>query len=78
VRSRGDLLAFADYMLVISNNKLEIDQIVSELPNLQMDWNLRFNKKMLKFLITKDMKEIVCVRYNTLVKYQGLKVKKDK
>ena len=31
VRSRGDLLAFADDMLVMSNNQHEVEQIIGEL-----------------------------------------------
>ena len=34
VRRRGDLLAFADDMLVMSNSQSEIEVIVSELANL--------------------------------------------
>jgi hypothetical protein len=34
VRRRGDLLGFADDMLVISNSQSEIEMIVSELANL--------------------------------------------
>ena len=34
VRSRGDLLAFADNMLVMSNNQHEIEQIIGELTAL--------------------------------------------
>ena len=34
VRMRGDLLAFADDMLVMSNSQSEIEMIVSELANL--------------------------------------------
>ena len=34
VRRRGDLLAFADDMLVMSNSQSEIEMIVSELANL--------------------------------------------
>ena len=34
VRSRGDLLAFADDMLVMSNNQHEIEQITGELTAL--------------------------------------------
>ena len=34
VRSRGDLLAFADDMLVMSNNQHEIEQIIGELTAL--------------------------------------------
>ena len=34
VKMRGDLLAFADDMLVMSNSQSEIEMIVSELANL--------------------------------------------
>jgi hypothetical protein len=34
VRKRGDLLAFADDMLVMSNNQHEIEMIVEELAKL--------------------------------------------
>ena len=34
VRRRGDLLAFADDMLVMSNSQSEIEMIVGELANL--------------------------------------------
>ena len=45
VRSRGDLLAFADDMLVMSNSQAEIEQIINELTALQVKWNLKLNKK---------------------------------
>ena len=35
VRKRGDLLAFADDMLVMSNNQHEIEMVISELAKLQ-------------------------------------------
>ena len=35
VRKRGDLLAFADDMLVMSNSRPEVEMIVGELANLQ-------------------------------------------
>ena len=43
VRKRGDLLAFADDMLVMSNNQHEIEMVISELAKLQDNWNLRLN-----------------------------------
>ena len=46
VRSRGDLLAFADDMLVMSNNQAKIEKIINELTALQVKWNLKLNKKM--------------------------------
>ena len=45
VRSRGDLLAFADDMLVMSNSQVEIEQIINELTSLQVKWNLKLNKR---------------------------------
>ena len=41
---RGDLLAFADEMLVMSNCQHEINEVIEELAKLNMDWNLRLNK----------------------------------
>ena len=49
VRSRGDLLAFADDMLVMSNSQGEIEQIINELTSLQVRWNLKLNKR--KYLL---------------------------
>jgi hypothetical protein len=50
VRSRGDLLAFADDMLVMSNNIHEIEQIINKLTSLQVKWNLKLNKKKSEIL----------------------------
>jgi hypothetical protein len=52
-------------MLVMSNCKHEIEQIVSELANQQIDWNLRMNKKKSEILTSEDIKEIGGVRYTT-------------
>ena len=45
VRRRGDLLAFADDMLVMTDNQNELAMIIDKLYNLQQQWNLRLNKK---------------------------------
>jgi hypothetical protein len=50
VRSRGDLLAFADDMLVMANSQAEIEQIINELTALQVKWNLKLNKKKSEIL----------------------------
>jgi hypothetical protein len=34
IRSRGDLLAFADDMLVMSNSEAEVEQIINEMTSL--------------------------------------------
>jgi hypothetical protein len=72
------LLAFADDMLVMSNCKHEIEQIVSELENLQIHWNLRLNKKKSEILIFEDVKGIGGMRRTTSVKDLGVKVTVDK
>ncbi len=58
VRKRGDLLAFADDMLVMSNNQHEIEMVISELAKLQDDWNLRLNKKKSEILTGENLPEI--------------------
>lgn len=50
VRKRGDLLAFADDMLVMSNSKNEAELIINELANLEKAWNLKLNKKKSEIL----------------------------
>ena len=42
--SRGDLLAFADDMLILTNSKPEMAQAIQELESLNGEWNLRLNK----------------------------------
>ena len=58
VRFRGDLLAFADDMLVLSNSKPEMAEIIRCLDNLHHDWNLRMNKTKSQIL-TKDQVESI-------------------
>ena len=38
--NRGDLLAFADYMLILTNSQSEMKQAIQELDNLNGVWNL--------------------------------------
>ena len=42
--SRGDLLAFADDMLILTNSKEEMAQAIKELESLGGVWNLRLKK----------------------------------
>ena len=42
--NRGDLLAFADDMLILTNSKAEMSQAIQELDNLSGTLNLRLNK----------------------------------
>ncbi len=50
MHKRGDLLAFADDMLVMSSKKAEIEHEISELASLQRMYNLRLNKKRSEIL----------------------------
>ena len=77
VRKRGDLLAFADDMLVMSNNQHEIEMVISELAKLQDDWNLRLNKKKSEILTGENLPEIGGVKCTRTVKYLGVKVTVD-
>ena len=45
-------------MLVMSNSQSEIEMIVSELANLESNWNLRLNKKKSEILTSEDLPEI--------------------
>ena len=42
--NRGDLLAFADDMLILTNSKAEMTLAIQELESLSGIWNLRLNK----------------------------------
>ena len=58
MRRRRDLLAFADDMLVISNSQHEIEMVIEELATLNINWNLRLNKKKFEILTGEDLSEI--------------------
>ena len=78
VRKRGDLLAFADDMLVMSNSRQEIELIIGELAALQQRWNLRLNKKKSEILTGEKLEEVAGIRCTTTVKYLGVKVTVDR
>ena len=58
MRARGDLIAFADDMLVMTNAKGELEMVISELESLQPKWNLRLNKKKSEILTKEDLADI--------------------
>ena len=78
MRRRGDLLAFADDMLVMSNSKQEIETIIEELAVLQLKWNLRLNKRKSEILTAESFTEIGGIKCTKQVKYLGVKVAIDK
>ena len=42
--NRGDLQAFADDIMILTNSKAEMTLAIQELDNLNGAWNLRLNK----------------------------------
>ena len=78
VRKRGDLLAFADDMLLVSNNRTEVEEIINELASLELSYNLRLNKKKSEILTAEDLEEIGGVRCKKEVKYLGVRVCTEK
>ena len=78
LRRRGDLLAFADDMLVMSNSQHEVEEVVEELATLNQNWNLRLNKKKSEILTNEDLPEIGGIKCVKVVKYLGVRVAVDK
>ena len=70
-------MAFADDMLVMSNSKPEVEQVVEELATLNINWNLRLNKKKSEILISEDLPEIGGIKCVKQVKYLGVRVTID-
>jgi RNA-directed DNA polymerase len=77
VRSRGDLLAFADDMLIMSNEREEIERTIHELACLHMSFNLCLNKKKSEILTADRVEEIAGIRCVKTVKYLGVRIKVD-
>jgi hypothetical protein len=77
MRRRGDLQAFADDMLVMSSQKGEIEQAITELESLQLKYNLRLNKKKSEILTAEKIEHIGEIRCVRMVKYLGVKVNID-
>ena len=71
-------MAFADDMLVMSNSQPEIEQVIEELATLNINWNLRLNKKKSEILTNEDIPEIGGVKCVKVVKYLGVRVAVDK
>ena len=62
VRKRGDLLAFADDMLVMTSDRKELEHIVNELSSLSEKYYLRLNKKKSEILTLEKAEEIGGIR----------------
>ena len=70
--SRGDLLAIADDMLILTNSKTEMTQAIQELDNLSGEWNLRLNKAKSQVLTEEKLEDIAGIPCVTQVKYLGV------
>jgi hypothetical protein len=62
----------------MSNSQSEIEMIVSELANLENNWNLRLNKKKSEILTGENLPEIGGVKCTKTVRYLGVRVTVDK
>ena len=78
MRVRGDLLAFADDMLVMTNKLGELKMAISELESLKDKWNFRLNKKKSEMLTRESTQEVSGVKCVKNVKYLGVRVVLDK
>jgi hypothetical protein len=77
MRRRGDLLAFADDMLIMSNQKGEIELAINEIASLKINYNLRLNKKKSEILTAEKEEEIGGIRCTKMVKFLGVKINAD-
>ena len=75
--SRGDLLAFADDMLILINSKAEMAQAIQELDNLSCTWNLRLNMAKSQVLTEENIPDIAGIPCATHVKYLGVPIHLD-
>ena len=75
--NRGDLLAFADDMLIMTNSKAEMTQAIQELDSLSGAWNLRLNKAKSQVLTEDKLEDIASIPCVTQVKYLGVPVHLD-
>jgi hypothetical protein len=78
VRSRGDLLVFADDTLLISNSKVEEEDIIIEFAALEIFYNFRLNKKKSEILTPEDLKEIERLKCRKTVMYLGVRITTDR
>ena len=75
--NRGDLLAFADDMLILTNSQAEMKQAIQELDNLNEVWNLRLNMAKSQVLTDDSIPDIAGIPCANHVKYLGVPVHLD-
>ena len=74
MRKRGDLLAFADDMLILTNCKAELEEAINEIESLTPEWNLKMNKDKSQVLTKDTCKDVTGVPCMMNVKYLGVPV----
>lgn len=74
MRKRGDLLAFADDMLVLTNSKPELEEAIRELEGLGGMWSLKLNKDKSQVLTSDSLAHIEGIPCMTHVKYLGVPI----
>ena len=74
MRKRGDLLAFADDMLVLTNVQAEMLEAIQELENLAPEWSLKMNKDKSQILTKDNIQNIGGIPCMTNVKYLGVPI----
>ena len=72
--NRGDLLAFTDDMLIMTNSKAELAQAIQELNNLSGLWNLKLNKDKSQVLTEDNIHDVAGIPCATHVKYIGVQI----
>ncbi len=65
-------------MLLMSNSKQEIEEVISELASLELNFNLRLNKKKSEILTAEDVEDIAGIKCRKEVKYLGVRGNTDK
>ena len=81
VIKRGDLLAYADDILIQSSSINELKTIISEIQKLQTEWGLIINKRKSELMLAKDAEEEIAeidgVKIVNKVKYLGMVISTD-
>ena len=65
-------------MLLMSNSKQEIEEVISELALLELNFSLRLNKKKSEILTTEDQEELAGIKCRKEVKYLGVRDTTDR
>ena len=74
MRKRGDLLVFADDMLILTNIQAEMLEAINELEGLAPEWSLKMNKDKSQILTKDNIQDIGGIQCMTNVKYLGVPI----